>query len=159
MAQIVTARASVVRGTTCPKFTSHCSPEVTPIKRSTGGICIIVPPFSIYASGFVVVQSEDLISHLLVLNPNKRLTAAQALNHPWVKGFATRHANLVEAQHEMRRLNARRRLRAASYAVVAFRTTPLSVMTVESKRLLIGGEENVAEQPKPSTSKSNTKAK
>ncbi|KAI0228817.1 hypothetical protein LSAT2_020740 [Lamellibrachia satsuma] len=98
---MVTARASIVRGTTCPKFTSHCSPEVPPIK--------------------------DLISHLLVLNPNKRLTAAQALSHPWVKGFATRHANLVEAQHEMRRLNTRRRLRVASYAVVAFKTTPLSV--------------------------------
>jgi serine/threonine protein kinase len=31
-------------------------------------------------------SAKDLLAHLLDINPRRRYTASQALNHPWVKG-------------------------------------------------------------------------
>ncbi|OWZ22298.1 CAMK/CAMKL protein kinase [Phytophthora megakarya] len=62
-------------------------------------------------------SAKDLISRLLVVDPKKRFTAQQVLDHPWVadihgvSGDALPHFN-----QEMKRYNARRRFRAGIMA-------------------------------------------
>ena len=43
------------------------------------------------------------MSRLLVTDPEARLTASQALAHPWVVGALDAPANLARAQANMRR--------------------------------------------------------
>lgn len=53
----------------------------------------------------------DLIDKLLVLDPGLRLTAAQALEHPWLN--STSAVALPHFGPNMRAFNARRRMRGA----------------------------------------------
>jgi len=53
----------------------------------------------------------DLIDKLLVLDPAKRLTAAQTMEHPWLK--STENNPLPLFTPNMRAFNARRRMRGA----------------------------------------------
>ena len=48
-------------------------------------------------------SAKDLVSRLLVTDPEARLTARQALAHPWVVGALDAPANLARAQANMRR--------------------------------------------------------
>jgi len=64
--------------------------------------------------------AKDLICHCLDPDPNRRYTAAQALQHPWI----TEHRELAEdhlAQgvEELKRFNAKRKLKGAIHAVRA----------------------------------------
>ena len=51
---------------------------------------------------------------LLRIDAKKRLTAAQALKHPWVKGTAKSN-HMEEAQAQLKQFNARRKMRVSSY--------------------------------------------
>lgn len=60
-------------------------------------------------------EAIDLIDKLLVVDPTLRLSAANALNHPWLAAEASnlRNSKLVHFVPNMRAFNARRRLRGA----------------------------------------------
>jgi len=72
-----------------------------------------------YWSG-VSDSAKDLINKLLVVDPKKRLTAEQALQHPWIAGTT---ANPEPLQNEVivkiKRFNARRKFKMAITATLA----------------------------------------
>lgn len=43
-------------------------------------------------------ESMDLINKMLVVDPNKRISAAQALQHPWIKKAAHEKINSTETE-------------------------------------------------------------
>nr|XP_041566865.1 calcium/calmodulin-dependent protein kinase type IV-like isoform X1 [Taeniopygia guttata] len=73
-------------------------------------------------------NAKDLVRKLIVLDPQKRLTVQQALEHPWVTGKAAKFAHMDSTQRKLQEFNARRKLKlpdplplpqAAMKAVVA----------------------------------------
>lgn len=64
-------------------------------------------------------DARDLVRGLLVLDPDQRLTAAQAVRHKWLK--ASRHSlsliNLQNTSQRLKTFNARMKLRSAVIAV------------------------------------------
>ncbi|XP_062517007.1 calcium/calmodulin-dependent protein kinase type IV-like [Corticium candelabrum] len=68
----------------------------------------------------VSLNAKDLISKLIVLDPRKRLTAKEALNHPWVQGRAAKSDHMAEALRYLKEYTmARRKLKGGIYAVMA----------------------------------------
>ncbi|XP_076028046.1 calcium/calmodulin-dependent protein kinase type IV [Genypterus blacodes] len=67
----------------------------------------------------VSLNAKDLVSKLIVLDPCKRLSVRQALQHPWVLGKAARFSHMDTTQRKLQEFNARRKLKAAMKAVVA----------------------------------------
>jgi len=65
-------------------------------------------------------NAKDLIRKLLVLDDRKRLSAAQALQHPWVKGNAAKSNHMEETQTKLKQFNAKRKLKAATNVLMAF---------------------------------------
>ncbi len=49
--------------------------------------------------------ATDFISHLLVVDPEKRYTAKQALEHPWISNAPKTHAEAVEERKMVHELN------------------------------------------------------
>ncbi|CBN80278.1 possible CDPK [Ectocarpus siliculosus] len=66
-------------------------------------------------------EAKDLIRRLLTVDPKKRLTAAQAVTHPWLlsKDADLLKHNLGVNLEQLRLFNARRKLRAAIKSVLA----------------------------------------
>lgn len=56
-------------------------------------------------------NAQDLVRNLLQKDPEKRLTAHQALKHPWVIGNAAKPEHMEETQLKLKDFNAKRRLR------------------------------------------------
>lgn len=56
-------------------------------------------------------EAKDLIRRLLNVVPHERYSAAQALEHPWIRGVATAYNEqpLSSAILEMKRFNQKRR--------------------------------------------------
>ncbi|XP_075901673.1 calcium/calmodulin-dependent protein kinase type IV [Nelusetta ayraudi] len=67
----------------------------------------------------VSLNAKDLVSRLVVLDPQKRLSVQEALQHPWVLGKAARFSHMDTTQRKLQEFNARRKLKAAMKAVVA----------------------------------------
>ncbi|XP_013882373.1 calcium/calmodulin-dependent protein kinase type IV isoform X2 [Austrofundulus limnaeus] len=67
----------------------------------------------------VSLNAKDLVSKLIVLDPRKRLSVREALQHPWVLGKAARFSHMDTTQRKLQEFNARRKLKAAMKAVVA----------------------------------------
>ncbi|RMB92865.1 hypothetical protein DUI87_30759 [Hirundo rustica rustica] len=61
----------------------------------------------------VSLNAKDLVKKLIVLDPKKRLTTLQALQHPWVTGKAINFAHMDNAQKKLQEFNARRKLKAS----------------------------------------------
>lgn len=51
------------------------------------------------------------VRKLIVLDPRKRLTVHQALEHPWVTGKAAKFAHMDSTQRKLQEFNARRKLK------------------------------------------------
>jgi calcium/calmodulin-dependent protein kinase I len=66
-------------------------------------------------------SAKDLISKMLVVDPKVRITAEQALEHPWVKGETAKSDHMDTAQIELRKFRARQRLKGAIHAVRAMK--------------------------------------
>jgi calcium/calmodulin-dependent protein kinase I len=62
-------------------------------------------------------EAKDLVSKLLVVDPKKRLTAAEILRHPWMVSASTSTVHLAHLQDNLKSYNARRRFRGAIRAV------------------------------------------
>ncbi|KAG6584784.1 CAMK/CAMK1 protein kinase [Phytophthora cinnamomi] len=58
-------------------------------------------------------DAKDLISQMLVVDPEKRATVDQLLAHRWVTGTELATVQLTSALEELRRFNARRKFKAA----------------------------------------------
>ncbi|KAL1511495.1 hypothetical protein AB1Y20_006293 [Prymnesium parvum] len=63
-------------------------------------------------------NAKDLVRKLLEINPKKRLTAAQALQEPWIVGQGT-DVKLDKSQAALRKYNANRKLRKVALGVIA----------------------------------------
>lgn len=63
-------------------------------------------------------MAKDLISKLLVVNPAKRLDADGIMAHPWIKGEGTPREEMPGVLNNIRKFNARRRLKKAGTAVI-----------------------------------------
>uniref|UniRef100_A0A665U664 Calcium/calmodulin-dependent protein kinase type IV n=1 Tax=Echeneis naucrates TaxID=173247 RepID=A0A665U664_ECHNA len=59
----------------------------------------------------VSVNAKDLVSKLIVLDPHKRLSVREALQHPWVLGKAARFSHMDTTQRKLQEFNARRKLK------------------------------------------------
>ncbi|NWY60087.1 KCC4 kinase, partial [Chionis minor] len=59
----------------------------------------------------VSLNAKDLVRKLIVLDPRKRLTVYQALEHPWVTGKAAKFAHMDSTQKKLQEFNARRKLK------------------------------------------------
>ncbi|XP_039942947.1 calcium/calmodulin-dependent protein kinase type IV-like [Hirundo rustica] len=57
-------------------------------------------------------NAKDLVRKLIVLDPRKRLTVQQALEHPWVTGKAAKFAHMDSTQRKLQEFNARRKLKS-----------------------------------------------
>ena len=70
-------------------------------------------------------ESLDLIQKCLITNPKKRLTATQALQHPFIQLYVTQAEYLKQRRlskkviPNIKRLNARRRWRILGHAMGA----------------------------------------
>mmetsp|Transcript_28918 Transcript_28918/g.78343 ORF Transcript_28918/g.78343 Transcript_28918/m.78343 type:complete len:530 (-) Transcript_28918:1443-3032(-) len=64
-------------------------------------------------------DAKDLVKKLLVLNPDERMTASQALRHNWMKASADRlsRITLQGTSQRLKTFNARMKLRSAMIAV------------------------------------------
>ncbi|CAN0505011.1 unnamed protein product, partial [Discosporangium mesarthrocarpum] len=49
--------------------------------------------------------AKDLVSKLLTINPQQRITATQALDHPWVNGRVAEADRFLESPRALRKLN------------------------------------------------------
>lgn len=68
----------------------------------------------------VTADAKDLINKMLIVDQHKRITAAQALDHPWIKN-RDRVASKVHRQETitvLRKFNARRKLKAAVHTAL-----------------------------------------
>lgn len=63
-------------------------------------------------------MAKDLIQKLLRVVPSQRLDADGIMNHPWVKGEGTPREEMPQVITNIRRFNARRRLKKAGTAII-----------------------------------------
>lgn len=64
-------------------------------------------------------MAKDLISQILTVDTSKRITIDGILEHPWMTGEDTPRTELTEVQAKIKKYNAARRLRKATYSIMA----------------------------------------
>lgn len=65
-------------------------------------------------------NAKDLVSRLIVLDPSKRLTARQCLEHPWVQGKGAKRDKMDQTFFDkLNEFNARRKLKGGMIGVMA----------------------------------------
>ncbi|XP_017599305.1 PREDICTED: calcium/calmodulin-dependent protein kinase type IV [Corvus brachyrhynchos] len=69
-------------------------------------------------------NAKDLVRKLIVLDPQKRLTVYQALEHPWVTGKAAKFAHMDSTQKKLQEFNARRKLKVRRGHLAPWGTLP-----------------------------------
>ncbi|EDO42276.1 predicted protein [Nematostella vectensis] len=63
--------------------------------------------------------AKDLVKRLITGDKNKRLTAKQALDHPWVKGENARREDMERTRKKLKEFNAKRKLKGGMLGVMA----------------------------------------
>eukprot|EP00128_Syssomonas_multiformis_P010655 Colp12_sorted_trinity150504_noHs@29329 len=69
--------------------------------------------------GSISDEARNFICRLLVKDPSERLTAGQALRHPWIRGVRPSLVYMNQSLENLRRLNARRKMKRAILTVTA----------------------------------------
>jgi len=64
-------------------------------------------------------HAKNLIVGLMCPDPSVRLTVEQAISHPWFTEGQSQTSNLVGAQEQIRKFQARKKLKGAIYSVMA----------------------------------------
>jgi serine/threonine protein kinase len=85
----------------------------------------------------ISAEAKDLIKQCLIVDPAKRIKAAAALEHPWVKGSAVSDEHLRDTLSELKKFNAKRKWKHAILATMAINkltsvTTKLQVLQMNS---------------------------
>lgn len=72
-------------------------------------------------------EAKDLVKKMLAQDQNDRLTAREALQHPWLNNRnVPQRIHLQDSVDEMKKFNARRKLKGAILAAVASRKFPVA---------------------------------
>ncbi|XP_044736618.1 calcium/calmodulin-dependent protein kinase type II alpha chain isoform X21 [Chrysoperla carnea] len=98
----------------------------------------------------VTPEAKNLINQMLTVNPGKRITAAEALKHPWIYQ-RERVASMVHRQETvdcLKKFNARRKLKGAIL------TTMLATRNFSSRSIIV--KKGDGSQVKESTDSSTT---
>lgn len=77
-------------------------------------------------------SAKDIMLKLLDPRPSLRLTAREALEHPWVCGETVATKHMSNAHTRIRHFNARRKLRATTHAIIATKRAMNIVQTQRS---------------------------
>eukprot|EP01100_Stratorugosa_tubuloviscum_P007584 TRINITY_DN313_c0_g4_i2.p1 TRINITY_DN313_c0_g4~~TRINITY_DN313_c0_g4_i2.p1 ORF type:complete len:523 (+),score=265.80 TRINITY_DN313_c0_g4_i2:52-1569(+) len=86
-------------------------------------------------------EAKDLISKLLQLDIEKRLTISQAIRHPWFSSTISNEHSLQDTQDSLREFLAARKFKAAVRAVMAIRK-----MKFTAKDLIAAAKKTEAER-------------
>jgi calcium-dependent protein kinase len=92
----------------------------------------------------VSAEAKDLISRLLLLDPSKRLTADEALRHPWLSGFAPSteinlNSNIFSS---LKRFTGHNKLKKAALAVIADQMTETEIDELKKQFMAIDSDGN-----------------
>uniref|UniRef100_A0A671VDA7 calcium/calmodulin-dependent protein kinase n=1 Tax=Sparus aurata TaxID=8175 RepID=A0A671VDA7_SPAAU len=93
----------------------------------------------------VTPEAKDLINKMLTINPSKRITAAEALKHPWICQRST-VASMMHRQETvecLKKFNARRKLKVRHLAILC-----MCVMSPLHCPLQVNNKANTVTTPK-----------
>merc|ERR1719198_2406453 len=76
--------------------------------------------------------AKKLVQELLELDPKKRLTAMQVINHEWVQTAGD--ANIAGAAKQLKKYNASRKLRKAALGIIAQQRMEKALAQLREKR-------------------------
>ncbi|XP_016104409.1 calcium/calmodulin-dependent protein kinase type II delta 2 chain isoform X2 [Sinocyclocheilus grahami] len=100
----------------------------------------------------VTPDAKDLINKMLTINPSKRITAAEALKHPWICQRST-VASMMHRQETvecLKKFNARRKLKGAilTTLLVTRNFSAKSLLNKKSDGVKVNNKTNLASSPK-----------
>ncbi|XP_016104402.1 calcium/calmodulin-dependent protein kinase type II delta 2 chain isoform X1 [Sinocyclocheilus grahami] len=101
----------------------------------------------------VTPDAKDLINKMLTINPSKRITAAEALKHPWICQRST-VASMMHRQETvecLKKFNARRKLKGAiltTLLVTRNFSAAKSLLNKKSDGVKVNNKTNLASSPK-----------
>ena len=92
--------------------------------------------------------AKDLVRKMLVVDPVKRLTAAQVMSHPWLRADAASipDAHLGNAAARLKKFVARRRLKKAMQAIRAIVRIKLVVAGIAVRKAREAGADEQAQE-------------
>ncbi|XP_026123135.1 calcium/calmodulin-dependent protein kinase type II delta 2 chain isoform X2 [Carassius auratus] len=101
----------------------------------------------------VTPEAKDLINKMLTINPSKRITAAEALKHPWICQRST-VASMMHRQETvecLKKFNARRKLKGAiltTLLVTRNFSAAKSLLNKKTDGVKVNNKTNLASSPK-----------
>ncbi|XP_016375494.1 calcium/calmodulin-dependent protein kinase type II delta 2 chain isoform X2 [Sinocyclocheilus rhinocerous] len=100
----------------------------------------------------VTPDAKDLINKMLTINPSKRITAAEALKHPWICQRST-VASMMHRQETvecLKKFNARRKLKGAilTTLLVTRNFSAKSLLNKKTDGVKVNNKTNLASSPK-----------
>ncbi|XP_028831302.1 calcium/calmodulin-dependent protein kinase type II delta 2 chain isoform X5 [Denticeps clupeoides] len=101
----------------------------------------------------VTPEAKDLINKMLTINPSKRITASEALKHPWICQRST-VASMMHRQETvecLKKFNARRKLKGAiltTLLVTRNFSAAKSLLNKKADGVKVNNKTNIATSPK-----------
>ncbi|XP_039530628.1 calcium/calmodulin-dependent protein kinase type II delta 2 chain isoform X2 [Rhinichthys klamathensis goyatoka] len=100
----------------------------------------------------VTPEAKDLINKMLTINPSKRITASEALKHPWICQRST-VASMMHRQETvecLKKFNARRKLKGAilTTLLVTRNFSAKSLLNKKTDGVKVNNKTNIASSPK-----------